>query len=126
MKTCPRNSNLVEKLLVIVTQTHRSLTDEGRTVEVNENQLNRIQTENRKRRQNWKNLRDRFTREKREKPSGSGVPKSKWPHYKKMFYNKYTKPRRLVALRKVGFMNCLVKYFEFTVCSFIEPIRLHQ
>ncbi|KAK4882436.1 hypothetical protein RN001_005755 [Aquatica leii] len=43
----------------------------------------------------WKNLRDRFTREKRLKPSGSEGGDSNWVYYEKMaFYNKCTRPRK--------------------------------
>ncbi|XP_031328170.1 transcription factor Adf-1-like isoform X2 [Photinus pyralis] len=43
----------------------------------------------------WKALRDRFTREKRMKPSGSEGAESSWIHLEKMaFYNNCTRPRK--------------------------------
>lgn len=43
----------------------------------------------------WKNVRDRFTREKRMFHSGMEAPECKWWLFDKMqFYNKYTKPRK--------------------------------
>ncbi|KAB0805202.1 hypothetical protein PPYR_02172 [Photinus pyralis] len=43
----------------------------------------------------WKNVRDRFTREKRLKPSGSGGGDTNWVYSEKMsFYSKCTRPRK--------------------------------
>ncbi|KAL1516086.1 hypothetical protein ABEB36_000010 [Hypothenemus hampei] len=43
----------------------------------------------------WRNLRDRFTKEKRQLPSGSGMSEVNWEYFENMqFYNKYTRPRK--------------------------------
>ncbi|KAJ8934045.1 hypothetical protein NQ314_013620 [Rhamnusium bicolor] len=46
----------------------------------------------------WKNLRDRFLREKRDKPSGAGVSDTCWHLFHKMlFYSHYSRQRKTIT-----------------------------
>lgn len=66
----------------------------------------------------WKNLRDRFTREKRNKPTGSEAPESNWPYFEEMsFYNKCSRPRKWAddyLFYKLYFYNVFYRTYTAT------------
>ncbi|CAH1106742.1 unnamed protein product [Psylliodes chrysocephalus] len=49
----------------------------------------------------WRNLRDRFLKEKKKSSSGAEAPEIVWPYFEKMmFYQKYSKPRKTYTTTK--------------------------
>ncbi|KAG5867230.1 hypothetical protein JTB14_008189 [Gonioctena quinquepunctata] len=51
----------------------------------------------------WKNLRDRYTGEKRHRPSGSGASQSTWEYFESMmFYESCIGKRRTISMTKIN------------------------